>query len=78
MNVFICVYFSICKKDPLATPVMERFAVKFQIYTKVIKVHKLAPIYDEIKHVFSFLQSFPEKLIVKYKDKNLSDVGLDR
>ena len=57
--------------------VKEKFAVKFQIYTKVTKVDELALVYDEIKLVFSFLKTFPENVIVKYEDKYLGYVDLD-
>ena len=57
----------------MLTPVMEKSAVKFQIYTKVITVDKLALVYDEIKPVFSFLKTFPEK----YEEKDLGKVDLD-
>ena len=56
---------------------MEKFAVKFQIYTKVIKVDELALVYDEIKRVFSFPRIFPENFIIKYEDKDLGYVDLD-
>ena len=56
---------------------MEKFAVKFQIYTKAIKVDELALAYDETKRVFSFLKTFPEDFIVKYEDKDLGHVDLD-
>ena len=56
---------------------MEKFAVQFQIYTKVIKVDELALVYYEIKRVFSFLKTFPENFIVKYEDKDLGHVDLD-
>ena len=62
---------------PLATPVMEKFAVKFQIYTNVIKVDELVLVYDEIKRVSSFLKTFPENFIVKYEDKDLGYGDLD-
>ena len=61
----------------MATPVMEKFAVKFQIYTKVIKVDVLAFVYDKTKHVFSFLKMFPENFIIKYEDKDLDYVDFD-
>ena len=56
---------------------MEKFAVKFQIYTKVIYVNELALGYDKIKHIFSFLKTFPENFIVKYEDKDLGYLYLD-
>ena len=56
---------------------MEKFAVKFQIYTKVIYVNELALVYDKIKHFFSFLKTFPENFIVKYEDKDLGYLYLD-
>ena len=56
---------------------MEKFAVKFQIYTKVIKVDELERVYDEINRVFSFLKTFLENFIVKYEDKDLGYMNLD-
>ena len=56
---------------------MEKFAVKFQIYTKVIYVNELALVYDKKKHIFSFLKTFPENFIVKYEDKDLGYLYLD-
>ena len=56
---------------------MEKFAVKFQIYTKVIYVNELALVYDKIKHIFSFLKTFPENFIVQYEDKDLGYLYLD-
>ena len=61
----------------MAAPVMEKFAVKFQMYTKVIKVDELALVYEEIKRVLSFLKTFPENFIVKYENKDLGYVDLD-
>ena len=74
-DAFICIYFSTEKEIP--TPVMEKFAVKFQIYTKIIKVNELALVYDKIKRIFSFLKTFPENFIVKYEDKDLGYLYLD-
>ena len=56
---------------------MKKFTVKFQIYTKVIKVDEFPLVYDEIKRVFSFLKRLPENFIVNYEDKDLGYVDLD-
>ena len=56
---------------------MEELAVKFQIYTKVIKVDELELVYDEINRVFSFLKTVSENFIIKYEDKDLGYVDLD-
>ena len=69
--MFLFVYILASKKRFFATPAMGKFALKFQIYTKVIKVGELALVYDEIQRVFSFLKTFPENFIVKYDDKDL-------
>ena len=56
---------------------MEKFAVKFQIYTKVIKVDGSELVYDEINRVFSFLKTVSKNFILKYEDKDLAYVDLD-
>ena len=55
---------------------MVKLAVKFQIYTKIIKVEKLTLVYDEIKSVLSILKTFPENFIVKYEDNDLGYIDL--
>ena len=61
----------------MATPIMDEFSVKFQIYTKVINGDKLTLAHDEVKCIFSFLKTFEGKSIVKYEDKDLDYVDLD-
>ena len=74
--MFLFLYIIPSEKDIFLLPCMEKFAVKFQIYIKVIKAAESALVYDKLKRVFSFLKTFPENFFVKYWDKDLGYVNL--
>ena len=74
--MFLFLYIIPSEKDIFLLPCMEKFAVKFQIYIKVIKAAESTLVYDKLKRVFSFLKTFPDNFFVKYWDKDLGYVNL--